>query len=33
MMALSYQLDFVTPGMSPLSAYFRRQIRQSSNFR
>jgi hypothetical protein len=27
-----YQLDFVTPGISPASAKFRKQMRQSWNF-
>jgi hypothetical protein len=29
----AYQLDFVIPGMYPLCANSRRQIRQSPNFR
>jgi hypothetical protein len=31
--ALSYQLDFVTPGIIPSLASSRKQMRQSSNFR
>ena len=30
---VSYQLDFMTPGISPLRAMFRKQIRQIPNFR
>jgi hypothetical protein len=30
---LAYQLDFVTPGISPTSANLRKQMRHSPNFR
>ena len=33
MHAITYQLDLMTPGMSPRSARIRKQIRQSSNLR
>jgi hypothetical protein len=33
LIATSYQLDFVTPGISPSEAYFRKQILHMSNFR
>jgi hypothetical protein len=33
MARLSYQLDFVTPGIWPSSASFRKQIRHKPNFR
>jgi hypothetical protein len=31
--SFTYQLDLMTPGMSPLRAYSRKQTRHSSNFR
>jgi hypothetical protein len=33
LIATSYQLDFVTPGILPSEASFRKQIRHMSNFR
>jgi hypothetical protein len=33
LIATSYQLDFVTPGIKPSEAYFRKQILHMSNFR
>jgi hypothetical protein len=32
LIATSYQLDFVTPGIRPSEAYFRKQILHMSNF-
>jgi hypothetical protein len=32
LIATSYQLDFVTPGIKPSEASFRKQIRHISNF-
>jgi hypothetical protein len=33
LIATSYQLDFVTPGIKPSEAYFRKQHLHMSNFR
>jgi hypothetical protein len=33
LISASYQLDFVTPGIRPSEAYFRKQILHMSNFR
>jgi hypothetical protein len=33
LIATSYQLDFVTPGIRPSEAYFRKQHLHMSNFR
>jgi hypothetical protein len=32
LISASYQLDFVTPGIKPSEAYFRKQILHMSNF-